>query len=202
MSLTRWLTVLTIVAQLLCIGIALEWHPIIWMLYAGYAFIAGAVLITLSSGSETGIRFFKFLAVIGSPFVVMLLFYVYDEGNLFNRITISAAVFVAAYAVQAMMILLFMPKAERPYATSGHQLTGHAGIMQDTYDHDTAIRAEIRRQKQRERALRAESDNVMHEGRIRALEIENDKLRHEVLKLRTILADPFHDPIPMEQEIK
>jgi len=162
----------------------------------GYIVVVGGAILAFSSGSKAGIRFFRVLAVVLIPVLLMGLAYAFSHDD---PAIVLIRGFLVALAIQFLLVIFFKPRAHREAPPPG--LTGNAALMQDIHERNQLRDSERRRQQQRGRAMRAETENVHHVRRIRELEEENQKLRYEVRKLRTILADPFHDPIPMEEKI-
>lgn len=202
MSRKTLLVIATVAIQLVCLYLAFRNQSgFLGPIVSGYIIAVLVVVMTLHSGSETGCRFFRLLAIIaGIPALLMLSAYFLSHDDPNTAAKVVAMAFLAAFAVQLFMVIAFKPAQPGTNAAPAH-LEGNAALIQDIADHGRAGRAEVRRQQERGNRMKAERELDTATRRIQTLEAENEKLRQEVRKLRTVLADPFHDPIPMEEKI-
>lgn len=202
MSRKTLLVIATVAVQAICLYLVFRNHSgFLGPIMSGYAIAVLAVVMTLRSGSEAGGRFFRLLAIIvGIPALLMFTGYILSHNDPDMAGKAVGLAFLTAFAIQLVMVITFKPK-EREDAPAP-RLTGNAALMQGIADHNRASEIERRRQRERGNRMTAERELDQANHRNQELEAENQRLRGEIHKLREILADPFHDPIPFEEKIK
>jgi len=191
-----WLILLTSAIHLIGVYLLLRHEHIALQLTTFYAVGMLIVLFAFAAGSGFWIKFFKLVAILACvllPFSFLYGFMVMAEQGP------ALLVFLTGLAAQVIMVLAYKLDRKRParFVESGDL----DPMLNEISDNSLRALTEQRLQAQRGRAMKAEMENITFHGRIRDLEDENERLRAQVAKLRTILADPFHDPIPMEEMI-